>query len=79
MDGLKGIRYLYVLLQYGEERDVHEFFDIMERQARSVPQKLPRHKLYYENVAWKVAQVMGQGQSFKQSTNEVMADSMLRQ
>ena len=70
LDGVQSICYLCILLQYGDEVDVRQFY---ERKARGVPQKLPQYKLYYETVAWKMAQGMCRGLTFKQVADEILA------
>ena len=40
LDGLQSIKYLFILLQMGDEQDVQAFFETLDSKARGVPQKL---------------------------------------
>ena len=79
LDGLQSIRYLFILVQMGDEQDVHSFFDTLERKARSMPQKLPQYKLYYETASWRLAQTMRRGVAFKAAADEILGDNILWQ
>ena len=79
LDGLQSIRYLFILLQIGDEQDVHAFFDTLERKARSMPQKLTQYKLYYETTSWRLAQTMRRGVAFKAAADEIIGDHILWQ
>ena len=79
LDGLQSIRYLFVLLQIGDEQDVHAFFDTLERKARSMPHKLTQYKLYYETASWRLAQTMRRGVAFKAAADEIIGDHILWQ
>ena len=79
LDDVQSIRYLFILLQVGDEQDVHAFFDTLERKARSMPQKLAQYKLYYETVSWRLAQNMRRGVACKAAADEILGDNILWQ
>ena len=79
MDGMRSIQWLWILIQLGDEVDILHFFSTLEKKLRGVPNKLPQFKVYYETVAWRLAQAMRANTSFQQASREILSDTILWQ
>ena len=79
LDGLTSLKWLFILVQIGDERDVIEYFDTLEKKARIAHNRLEQFKVYYETVAWRLAQKMRGNVTFAQAAKEVLQDALLWQ
>ena len=74
MDGINSVRWAFILLQIGEEEQVHEYADWFIRKARARPQKLEQLRLFWDGAGWKIAMAMRSGRTFGEASKEIMSD-----
>ena len=74
MDGINAIRWAFILLQVGEEDQVHDYADWFIRKARGRPQKLENLRLFWDGAGWKIAMAMRSGRTFGEASKEIMSD-----
>ncbi|CAE7252455.1 DNMT3B [Symbiodinium sp. CCMP2592] len=55
------------------------FFDTLLKKLRSVPNRLNQFKIYYETVAWRLAQALRANTPFQQAVRGVLGDTILWQ
>ena len=74
LDGVNSIRWAYVLLQIGEEADVHQWADWFSAKVRSRMNKLDNLRLFWEAQSWQLCLSLRRGQTFREAIAEVMSD-----
>ena len=74
MDGVNSIRWAYILLQLGEEDQIHAWCDWCIAKARARPNKLEQLKAYWEAASWRICMGMRAGKTFGESSAAVMND-----
>lgn len=74
IDGINACRWAYILMQMGEEHEIHSFCDWMQQRARSRTDKMEQMVSFWHASMWKVAMAMRAGDTFGQATLTVQQD-----
>ena len=74
LDGITATKWAWILIRWGEEKDVITFCDWMTQKARSRPQKCEQFVAYWQAAGWHLAMSMRSGITFKEATTAIMKD-----
>lgn len=74
LDGANSIRWAWVLLELGEEDQIHEYIDWFISKARARPQKLYQLWQFWDAASWKMCMRMRSGKLFNEAASAIMAD-----
>eukprot|EP00438_Fugacium_kawagutii_P021843 Skav233012 [mRNA] locus=scaffold909:68906:88437:+ [translate_table: standard] len=74
MDGANAIRWAWVLLELGEEDQIHDYIDWFIGKARSRPQRLDQLRQFWDAASWKMCMRMRSGKLFGEAASIIMSD-----
>ncbi|CAE7943369.1 unnamed protein product, partial [Symbiodinium necroappetens] len=74
LDGLRSIKWLYILVEMGPEAQIRRYFEFMVLRARSRQNKVEQFRTYFEAASWKLCGFMRAKKTFTEASELVTAD-----
>ena len=74
LDGLRAIKWLYILVEMGPEKQVRRYFEYMTLKARARNNKVEQFRAYFESASWKLCGYLRAKKTFTEASELVMAD-----
>ena len=74
LDGLRAVKWLYILVEMGPEKQVRRYFEYMTLKARARDNKVEQFRSYFESAPWKLCGYLRAKKTFTEASELVMAD-----
>ena len=74
LDGLRSIKWLFILVEMGSESQVRKYFESMVIKARKNSNKVEQFRTYFEAASWKLCGYLRAKMTFAEASELVMAD-----